>query len=233
MRQPALARARRAPWPTDLPPAAAQPGLRALLLLRMAAGLDEADAAAVLGVAEGTARRGLERVVPRLGDGAPDTAAWSRQAQALQQRVRDLPTDRTLRLARGREAALAGTAEQYAPARRWRPAAPILAVAAAVAVALGATWWMERRADDRVETAELGPAGRPASRFSPTGGLIAHPDFALLADPAGEALARDVAFLSWSAAQVDAATAPADPLAPTPPAAVEALAPYVETADAP
>jgi hypothetical protein len=108
-------------------------------------------------------------------------------------------------------------------------------VAAVVALALGATWWLERRGGHGIEVASLMPSGEPASRYSKVAGLVAHPDFALLADPEGERHARDIAFLSWSAAVADAAVAPLDPLAPAavPPADLTPLAPYAETADAP
>lgn len=230
--QPALRRARLATAP-GLPAAAAAPGLRAALLLRLVAGLDDTEAADVLGVAPGSLRRAVARLVPRDASGAPDATAWMHLRQALQQRVRTLPTDRALRLARAREAALAGAADTFypAPARRpWRAAA---VAAALVAVALGATWWIEQRGDGRVEVAALGPPGRPAARYSPTAGLIAHPDFAAIADPEAEHLARDVAFLSWSAAQADAAAIGSDPPAPAPVAVTLPEAVLPETADAP
>lgn len=235
LQQPALRRARQAAWPADLPPAATAPGLRAALLLRVVAGLEEAEAAAVLDVAPGTLRRALEVVVPRAPDGRPDAASWARQRQALQLRVRELPTARALRLARSREAALAGRADRFFPAPHRPPLRALAAVAAGVGLALGATWWLERRVDDRIDLAGLAPAGEPASRYSATAGLVAHPDFALLADPDGERLAQDLAFLSWSAARADAAAAPVDPLAPRPSAA-DALVPLAaegESAGAP
>lgn len=232
LRQPALQRTRHAGWPADLPMAASTPGVRAAVLLRLVAGLEEDAAADVLGVAADTLRRALAQAMPRTAGGAPDAAAWTRLRNGLQQRVRDIPTERALRLARGREAALAGAARHFFPAPPPRLAPRLAAVGAVAALALGATWWFERgaSADANVDTAELAPAGRPASRYAPAAGLVAHPDFALLADPDVERIARDVAFLSWSAAQADAATAPVDPLAPTLP---EPPATYQETADAP
>lgn len=217
-------------WPGELP-AAASPGMRAALLLRVVAGLDEPDAARVLDVPPAQIRHAMERVVPRQADGSPDAATWARQRQALLARVRELPAARTAGLARLREAALS---HDPGPVARPRRRAPLIAVAAAVLLALGATFWLERRADDRIERVALAPAGPPASRYSPDAGLVSHPDFALLADPVTEALARDAAFLSWSAAQADAAAAVADPLATLPPpdplAAVQALEP--ESTDA-
>lgn len=214
LRQPALRRAAGAPWPARLPAAAAVPGRRALLLLRLVAGLDEAEAAAVLGIAPGSARRALELAVPRAADGGPDAAAWARLRRELQARVQQLPTDRLLRLGRAREEALAGPAEHFFPSRPGLPWRRLAAALAGVAMALAATFWFERRQDRPVETAALGPAGQPASRYSPAAGLVAHPDFALLADPESERIARDMAFLAWSAAQADAEAAARDPLAP-------------------
>lgn len=230
LQQPALRRAVRAPWPASLPASAAPPGARALLLLRLVAGMDEAEAAAVLDIAPGTARRSLDRAVPRHADGSPDAGEWARIRRELQARIQDLPTERLLRLARGREAALAGPAERFFPPPRGMPWKRLVAVAAGVALALGGTVWFERRQDRGVETAVLGPPRQPASRYSPTAGLVAHPDFALLADPAAEAIARDIAFLSWSAAQADAEAAARDPLA-TPRAPESPLVPYDEAPD--
>lgn len=218
-----------------LPAAAAAPGIRAVLLLRLVAGLDEAQAAAVLRTDPAGVRRAIERVVPRLADGTPDAAAWSRQRQALEQRVRGLPAGRLLRLARARETAPAGPVRPSPGPPRRRPGTAVLGVAAAVALALGATVWFERTVQESMGTSPLPPAGRPASRYSPTAGLVAHPDFALLADPDSERLARELAFLSWSAAQGDVGALPAaspDPAAPLP-AAVGPSTPAIETVDAP
>lgn len=186
------------------------PGLRAVLLLRLVGGLDPEDIAAVLGVAPGTVLRGLERAAPRTDAGDVDGPAWSRMREGLQGRVRELPTPRSLRLARAREAALAGTAERFFPAPPALPWRALAAVGMAVAAALGATvLWPVLRMPAGVEVAPLPAAKRPASRFDATAALVSHPDFALLADPATDALAADLAFLSWSAGATAAPVADA------------------------
>lgn len=226
VRQPGLRRAGKVRVPDELPAASFAPGVRSVLLLRLVAGLDEAAAAQVLGVAPASVRRAIDRLVPRDAQGEADAAAWVRLRQALQQRVRELPTDRALRLSRGREAALVGAAEDFFPPPRIRLWPRVAMAVVLVALALGATWWFDRQAREGVDLVELRPAGRPASRYSATAGLVAHPDFAALADPEAERIARDVAFLSWSAAQVDASAPVLDPLASPPPSPAM---PYTET----
>lgn len=208
--QPALRRARRARPPAFVPACSAP--IRAALLLRLAAGLDERDAAAVLGVSERSLRRAVLRALPCLPDGAPDPAAWSDLQAQVQQRIRALPTERSLRLARMREAALAGPAQRYFPTRtRSRAGRAALGVAAAGAAALAATFWFGPSPDPQVRVVPLARAGEPASRYSATAGLVAHPDFDLLADPAAERLAREAAFLAWT---VGRQTVPAPPVEP-------------------
>ncbi|GAB2503828.1 hypothetical protein [Lysobacter humi (ex Lee et al. 2017)] len=201
LQQPALRRARHA-RPPDFMPACAPP-LRAALLLRLAAGLDEGDAAAVLGVDPAQLRRGVLKALA-CAEGGIDPAAWAALQAQVQQRIRDLPTDRALRLMRMREAALAGPAARFfptptaAPRAGWR--APAIA-AAMTAIALGGTYVLERTGrDPGISVAALGPAGRPASRFDRDAAIASHPDFALLADPAAERIAADAAFYSWLAA---------------------------------
>jgi hypothetical protein len=151
----------------------------------------------------------------------------------LHERIRGLPLDRLRRLASAREAALAGTAERFFPAQPRLPWVRLGAVAGAVALSWGATFWFGSRPDPGVDIAPLAAAGKPASRYSAEAGLVAHPDFALVADPDAEHIARDIALLSWSAAQADAEAAARDPLAPLVPQEM-ALMPLDESpSDAP
>lgn len=128
------------------------PADRAALLLRLAGGLQEAEAAGVLGLDSGAYRDALARACPRDTLGHPDAAAWRLLADAIQQHLRELPADRLAKLARLREEALAGariaaavvppaTAPSVSPApRRW----PWILLAAGVllaAVAAGLWWW--------------------------------------------------------------------------------------------
>ena len=197
--QPALRRATRARSPAFMP--ACPPGLRAAVLLRLAAGLEEDEAATVLGVPSARLRAALLRALPTGADGEPDADAWRRLQADVQQRVRDLPAERSLRLARMREGAMAGPAERFfatrpAPTRHRLQAAG--AVAALTVLALAATWHAGPAADAPITVEALSPAGSPASRYSADTGLLTHPDFDLLADPAGERLANDAAFLAWT-----------------------------------
>jgi hypothetical protein len=220
LEQPALRRATRA-RPQAFMPACA-PSLRAAVLLRLAAGLDEDEAAAVLDVAPPRLRAAVLRALPQRSDGTPDQDAWTALQADVQARVRALPTDRSLRLARMREAALAGTTGGYfAPTPRWaghrRSAAT--GVVALTALALAATWWPTGNGDPAIRIEPLGRPGEPASRYSATTALITHPDFDLLADPDSERLARDAAFLAWTLGRdavpppptIDDRTAPAVP----------------------
>lgn len=231
-------------------------GPRAALLLRLAAGLSEADAARALGVALPSYRLALQRALPRLRDGRADPQAWARMREAVHRRIKTLDPERLVRLGRLREAALAGrplpplpaapdqALYQRKPRPRW-----VWALPAACLLAWAVTYWapVERwlagRMRPPLEVGEVRirplPEEAPRARYGDTAGLLAHRDYALLADPDGLAAAQDVAFLSWLAAQ-DAADAPVE-LAPMPDAATAALDPstllpdprLTETHDAP
>lgn len=124
---------------------------RRALLLRLAGGLQEEDAAAAMAVTPEAYEQLLADACPRTASGRVDAAAWRRQAEAVQQAARDLPMDQLASLARLREQAL--TAEprrlpepaptppvRQAPARRRRWPWIVLAVLAC-ALALLATWY--------------------------------------------------------------------------------------------
>lgn len=138
---------------------------RRALLLRLAAGLDEAAAAAAMAVGADAYRDLLARACPRDAAGEADPLAWRALAQAIQQAGRDLSPQRLVRIAELREAALAGQplavtagtpaaarpvveADRdphhplQAPARR-RRGPWIVAVLLLCALALAATWWFE------------------------------------------------------------------------------------------
>lgn len=198
-------------------------GPRVALLLRLAAGLGEADAAAVLGVAEPAYRLALRRALPHHDDGSADPEAWQRLSDQVQRRVKTLPQDRLLRLTRAREAALLGepavstptTPAATASAPRWL--LPVLWTLLMLCVgAFAATFWRPDPApwsaeDMRVRRRALPPAEAPAARYGRDGGLIAHGDFALLTDPLAEANTRDLDFYSWLAAQQATAAGAIDP----------------------
>ncbi|CAN7180793.1 hypothetical protein LJR168_000372 [Pseudoxanthomonas sp. LjRoot168] len=129
-------------------PAAAD---RAALLLRLAGGLQEVEAAAALGLDDAAYRDALARACPRDSLGYPDAGAWRALAEAIQQHLRELPDHRLATLARLREEALAGIritppAPQAGPAtavpaarrRYWILLLAFLLLAAAGA---GLWWW--------------------------------------------------------------------------------------------
>jgi hypothetical protein len=191
------------------------PGPRAALLLRLASGLDEAEAAAVLSVAPASYRLALRRALPHREDGRADPAAWARLREQVHRRIKTLPAERLAHLARLREAAIAGTAAHSQPATR----APtpdlqraLWAGFALCVVALAATWawpwWQLRGGLEGIRFDDL-RAERPAARYDEELALLGHRDFDLLADPAGRSAAEDLAFYSWLAAQ-----APAEPTDP-------------------
>ena len=197
-------------------------GPRGALLLRLAAGLDEAEAAVVLGVAQPTYRLALRRALPSHADGRADPDAWRRLREQVQHRIKALPQDRLLRLAGARDAALRrpttvappysqspASGQAAAIPRRGRLLAALWTSLALCAIAFAATFWWGDALDDRsaepgnpqVRQRPLPPAQAPASGYGREAGLIAHRDFALLTDPLLEANTRDLEFYSWLAAQ--------------------------------
>ncbi|MFT4255396.1 MAG: hypothetical protein QM599_00280 [Pseudoxanthomonas sp.] len=97
-----------AQWPAPVQALAGiDPDWRASLLLRLAAGLDETDAAAAQGIDADAYRRALAAACPRDAEGRPDAAVWRALAEAIQRQLRDLPPQRLAHLAQLREDALA------------------------------------------------------------------------------------------------------------------------------
>ena len=96
-------------WPPEFARLAALgPGPRAVLLLRLAAGLTEADAALVLGIAQPSYRLALQRALPHHSDGSADAERWRQLGAAVQEATRQLPVQRLAHLAKLREAAIQG-----------------------------------------------------------------------------------------------------------------------------
>lgn len=232
-------------------------GPRGALLLRLAAGLSETDAAGVLGVAVPTYRLALQRALPRHADGRADPQAWQRLREQVHRRIKTLPPERLARLTHAREAVLAdtGTPEPSAAtavAPHWpRWVLPLLwSLLGLCVMAMVATFvWPWGGAGDllgdgdrRVIVQPLPDASAPSKRYRHEAGLIGHRDFALIADPDGEAAARDIDFHSWLAARDSGAipatappleTEPPPPDAAHPPGSETAPETTAETADAP
>lgn len=223
---PQLRQTRHAPqWPAALAPRLSRlgRGARAALLLRLLAGLPEADAATVLGIARPTYRLALQRALPRRADGSADDAAWRELHDALQQAPRQLPAARSASLAQLREGAIQGRKPDRATARRGHPADAMeirwrsrlrWGVVGVCALALAATFLLPdvlrpRDGEPRIRIAALPAAEPPAATYDADTALLTHRDFELLHDVAGEAIARDLAFYAWYAAEL-AAQRPAD-----------------------
>jgi hypothetical protein len=225
-------------WPAAMALLARLPtGLRAAMLLRLVAGLDDAAAAAALGLALPTYRDALERAWPRRADGSPDADAWRALAQATHWTLQQLPATRLVRLARLREHAIQGHAPAQAARRastgavhsrrRWQVPA-LLAASAAGAIALAATFFLPAGSQEDdfplVRTSTLPAAALPAATYDGETALLTHPDFDQLADTRDAALIADLDFYAWYAARLAAqpgATATplvlpdaGDPLAP-------------------
>lgn len=88
---------------------------RLALLLRIGAGLDEANAADVLGIDADDYRTALAQACPQDAQGYPDAVAWRALAEQVQLRVRDVPEARLQYLSQARESAL-GAMPQTEPA---------------------------------------------------------------------------------------------------------------------
>lgn len=227
-------------------------GLRAALLLRLAAALGEADAAAVLGISRGDYRQALQRALPHHPD---DGRVYETALQALVDGIaadgRALTPERLAHLARVRQAGVQGRhaelvgpwspeAEPEAnwdarPARWMRPTLAGTAVACVLALAATVYWPFGRWNADgspRVRRIAL-PDSPPAGRYDAALYLLTHPDFEQLTHTADAPVIDDLAFYAWYAAERagSGATEPALPaLVATPGAQTASTS---ESADAP
>jgi hypothetical protein len=170
--------------------AALSSGPRAALLLRIVAGLDFPHAAQVLGVSEGTYRFALQRALQQLGEGGVSYAALGVLRERLHRQVKTLTEERTGSLAALRL---------------------LWTVLVLLALAFAATWLLP----DRTAPVSTAPQSLPAEVVAPAPtepDPVTHPDFNLLAAPADEAMATELALLSWVASgQADPLPEPAPP----------------------
>lgn len=108
-------------WDGDFAPLARLDfGTRAVLLLRVVAGLDDTLAAEVFGVAPPEFKQALQRALPQREDGSLDGEAWLAMNDEARYLLTHLPADRVAAIARLRDAALAAalTAADPRPAPR-------------------------------------------------------------------------------------------------------------------
>lgn len=217
-------------------------GPRAALLLRLAAGLGEDEAAAVLGVGGSTYRLALQQAVPRDASGDVDEGAWHALREQVQHALATLAPERLARLADAREAALRGANGTRAergdaaprPVRPRRLLMVLWGLLALCALAFAATFVWPRgpgAARGRIGIEALPPADAPAATFDADAALVSDRDFGLLVDAGGERLARDFEFYSWLAAGGDALPPPPSDAEP-PRTGIEPLPLPLESADA-
>ena len=108
-------------WATGLQALAElQLAARQALLLRLAAGLEEEEAAAVSGLTLENYRVALAQACPRDAQGQVDATAWRQLAEAIQQHARDLAPERLARLAQVRQNAVSASR----PERKSTPPRP-------------------------------------------------------------------------------------------------------------
>ncbi len=192
-------------WPRGLEALAGMStGVRAALLLRTVARLDDAEAAAVLGVPMGLYRRALRRAVPRDADGRLEPATWRDLLSACDRAVRAGPDPRSGRLDRPFAMAARPAPAPADPPPAWRVPALWLACGAC-AVSLAGTWFVHRSGaidDPSVRAMVLPAASDPASTFDAATAVLTHPDFDALADPREQPLVEDLDFYAWYAARM-------------------------------
>lgn len=192
-------------------------GPRAALLLRIVAGLDFPHAAQVLGVSETTYRFALQRALQQLGEGGISYSTLSSLRERLHRQVKTLGEERTASLAALRNRVLQGEPEPepLPPLPSPWPRRLLWTVLALLGLAFAATFLPTPEAERAAAGPQaLPPEAVPAAPVQPD--PVTHPDFALLAAPADEALAAELALLSW------VASGQADPLPEATPTATPA-----------
>lgn len=207
------------------------PGPRAALLLRLVAGLDLAHAAEALGVAQPAYEAALHRA---LAHPALDEAGLQALRERLHAEIHDAPAAQRQLLATWRDEAVLALDDvaPVAPASPApRPSPPRwMLVAGAIALVAVTTLAVLRYRDGSAPVAVIDPVAPPPAITDTI--AATHPDYLQAAAGADEALARELAFLSWFAAAalppIPAAPA-SDPPAPAPasfaalPAAVQGV----------
>lgn len=174
-------------------------GPRAVLLLRLVAGLDPAHGAQVLRISPDAYRHALYRALHELHACGVTDADLRVFREALQQRARSLP-EPTLRLPEPSPFAPARSSRSMRAPHLLRPVLSGL-LALALAGLAASYFWKPRNA------ASTGLAAQaPAATLTQAADLIASPDFALLGDADGARISRDLDLYSWYAAGAEAAT---------------------------
>ncbi|WP_188310336.1 DUF3106 domain-containing protein [Arenimonas fontis] len=190
-------------------------GPRAALLLRLVAGLDFAHAAQVLGVGEATYRFALRRALQQLADAGVSYASLGELRERLHRQVKSLSPERTEALAALRQRVLSDQAEPEPRVQPSRTRAWAWMLLVLLAIAFAASWWWPapESPGDRPAPQALPEGSRPRPTMSEVSDIVTHPDYAQLAEPELQALAADLALLSWFAAAqaIAPATGPDQP----------------------
>ena len=194
------------------------PQVRAALLLHLVAALDEADAAAALGIEVDAYQRRIRDALPRDALGQPDLDVWrawraaaQRALDAMPEAADDAPVPPQPPVTQENKAT---DAARHRRRMRW-----LWLGVAVCAVALVASFFLHPRGRElldswrnHVRVEPLPPAAAPRARFDPADPAL-HPDRNLLAEPGTLQLALQLPLLAWLATEAPEAL-PLPPLAP-------------------
>ena len=200
-----------ASFESDSPLAHIAPGPRAALLLRLIVGLDFDHAAQVLQVSQAAYELALRKA---LDHPEMDDARMQGLREDLHEQIHGLTDGQRQALAEMREGALSMLADERAPAaaptwrfgrKRWW----LGAVAALAVLVLVITLYQPVRSLIAPGKTEALPEENiaPPPELSDAV-IVTHPDYEQLAHPEDDAIARQLAFLSWMAAT----SSPAGPI---------------------
>lgn len=202
--------------------------VRAALLLHLVAALDEADAAAALGIEVDAYQLRIRDALPRDALGQPDLDVWRAWRAAAQRALDALPETAAAAPAPAPSTAQPDQGADAARHRHRRRMRWLWLGVAACAFALLASFFLHQRGRElldswrnHVQVEPLPPAVAPKARFDPADPAL-HPDRALLAEPGTLQLARQLPLLAWLA--TEAADALPPPLAPAFPDTASAAA---------
>ncbi|TXH77736.1 MAG: hypothetical protein E6Q88_00485 [Lysobacteraceae bacterium] len=101
-------------------------GPRAVLLLRVVAGMDDTQAAAIFGVEPADYRQALQGALPQRTDGSLDGEAWLALNDEARYVMQHLPPERVAAIARIREEALLAPSTDTTPRQQARRALPTI-----------------------------------------------------------------------------------------------------------
>lgn len=184
-------------------------GPRAVLLLRLVAGLEPAEVAAALEVPPAAAHAALRDALPRQADGSHDPLAWQARQEAVREALDALPPAEAP--VRPPASATSDPVRAPGPGRvrrtRW-----LWAGVAACALALAASFLplpLRAPSDDGApadaalaERAPLPPSQAAAAPLQPDLVLLAHPDLEQLANAADAKVVEELGLHAWYAARL-------------------------------